>query len=655
MAANDRPYPHVFTPIELGPMKLRNRIMVPPHGSAIGNLWGTEPEAEQHIAYWESRALDGAAWIDGIRGRVRNHVIPGFEAHGYGAESLGNYRQPNYVERVREAVSRLHEAGAVVTSQLTVIGGVPHAPGAQLSSPLANNRPHVMTRGDIAWYVDEYRFCASQAWKAGLDGLELHLNHDDMLEWFLSPHTNDRDDRYGGSLENRARFAVAALRAVRDELGADRALGVRFNMREEVPGGYDVGHGVEIAQCLDRTGLVDYLHTVIGSPWGDPSYVQPQFYEPAQWADIAGQIRDAVSIPVVYAGRVNSIDVAEDVLASGFADVVGMARAYIAERDLLTKAREGRANETRPCIGGNDCISRQYTEGLPFGCAVNPHVGTEWNGHWPTARNPRQLLVVGGGPAGVELAALAAESDHSVELWEAGNVLGGQLRTAANGPSYEQYNRYLDWQTARLERAGVTVRFGTRADAESVVEAGPNTVAVATGSTPHIPAIPGVDLPHVVEIRDVLRGAVDVGERVLIVAKDDHLAPLNLADQLSSNGSRITMVYGPGQPGQLLGRYILGGILARLFKRDVRFRHYEEVVEIRADSVTVRNIYSGHCELLTGYDAVALACGGDAESTLYEALSGRVADVHLLGDAFAPRRLVYATRQAYALARELLT
>lgn len=645
-------YPHVFAPIRIGSMRLRNRVMVPPHGSAIGNLWGTEQQAAQHIAYWVSRARDGAAWIDGVRGRVRNPVIPGFEPHGYGAETLGNYRQPNYVERVQQLVAEVHAAGAVVTAQLTVIGGVPQAPGRRLSSPLLNNRPHVMTRDDVRGYVDEYRFCAQRAREAGLDGLELHLNHDDLLEWFLSPATNDRDDEYGGSLENRARFAVEALTAVREELG-DRTLGVRFNLREEIPGGYGPEDGVVIAQYLESTGLIDFVHAVVGSPWGDPSYIQSQFYEPAQWSELAGDLRKAISLPVVYAGRVNSVEVAERVLAAGHADVVGIARAYIAERDLLTKAREGRTAEIRPCIGGNDCISRQYAEGLPFGCAVNPQVGTEVHGRWGRAASPRRVLVVGGGPAGMELAALAAESGHTVSLWEAGDRLGGQLRTAALAPSYEQYGRYLDWQAARLERAGVAVTLGRRATADDVAAAGADVVAVATGATPHRPEVPGVDQPHVADVREVLEGRATVGDRVLVVAEDDHLPPLSVADLLSAQGRQVTLLYGPAQPAQQLGRYILGGILARLHRQGVTFRHSEQLAAVDAGSVTVRNVYTGAPATVPA-DTVVLACGGDADAALHTELTGRVPELHLLGDAFAPRRLVFATRQASALAQLLL-
>ena len=650
----DSPFPQVFRPITVGTMKLRNRIMVPPHGSAIGDLWGSPQDAARNTAYWRARAADGAAWLDAVRGRVRNRVVPGFEPHGYGAETIGNYRSPLFVERVAGFVAAMHAEGALVTSQLTVIGGVPHAPGQELSSPLANSRPHVMTHEDIRWYVEEYAYCARQARLARLDGIELHLNHDDLLEWFLSPHTNHRDDEYGGSsLPSRARFAVDVLSGIRAEVGQDMTVGVRFNLREEAPAGYSAEDGLVIARYIESTGLIDYLHAVVGSPWGDPSYIQPQYYEPAQWAGLAGRLRRAVQLPVVYAGRVNSIEVAERVLADGHADVVGMARAYIAEPQILTKARAGQASQIRPCVGGNDCISRQYMERLPFGCAVNPHASHEVDGPWGRAARPRRLLVVGGGPAGLELAVLGARGGHSVELWEAAGELGGQLRIAALAPSHDQYARYLDWQAGQLARHGVKVELGHEATADQVVSAAPDVVAVATGARPHRPAIPGADGDGVLEVRDVLRGTVTAGRRVLVVAQDDHLPPLSVADHLSAQGHDVTLTYATAGPAQLLGRYIVGGILARLFKRGVTFRFLEQVVAITPGAVQVANVYSRRTQELAGFNSVVLACGGEADARLYRELAGKLPEVHLLGDAFAPRRLVAATRQAYALAQVL--
>ena len=655
-ATDGAAFPHLFSPVQIGPMRLRNRVMAPPHSSAIGNLWGTEEEAERTFAYWRSRVSDGGpAWVGGVTGRVRNKLIPGFEPHGYGAETVGYFRLPFYVERIGRFVEEMHSAGAVVTTQLTLLGGVPHAPSTRRSSTLYNHRPHVLHVDEIAEFVEEYRFSARQARKAGLDGIELHLNHDDMLEWFLSPLTNQRDDAYGGSLENRARFAVEVLTAVREEIGSDMALGVRFNLREEEPGGYTAADGIEIAQYLESTGLLDFLHAVIGSPWGDPSYIQPYFYEPAQWADLAGELRRAVSLPVVHTGRINDVRVAERVLAEGNADVVGMARAFIADGDLLSKAREGRVDDIRPCVGGNECITRRYVDRLPFGCAVNPHTSHEIEGPWRRAANPRRVLVVGGGPAGMELAALTAESGHTVELWEAADRLGGQLRAVVNAPFQQQMARYLEWQERRLATAGVRVRLGERATADSVLAAGFDVVAVATGATPRRPAeIEGVDQDHFVyDIRDVLLGNVAVGQEVLVVAQDDHLPPLMVADHLSERGHDVTIVYPTAGPAPMLGRYILGGMLARLSARGVVFRFMEDVIGIEEERIRLRHTYSHQESELGAFDSVVLACGGDSDSALHDELRGRVPDLHILGDAFAPTRLVAVTRQAYALAKEL--
>jgi NADPH-dependent 2,4-dienoyl-CoA reductase/sulfur reductase-like enzyme len=251
----------------------------------------------------------------------------------------------------------------------------------------------------------------------------------------------------------------------------------------------------------------------------------------------------------------------------------------------------------------------------------------------------------------MELAALAAESGHRVRLWEATDVLDGQLRLATRTPGYEQYATYLDWQERRLDRVGVEVLLGRRASVEEVAGAGADVVAVATGAVSYRPRIPGV--AHAVDIREVLEGRVEVGPRVLIVAQDDHLPPLSLADLLSERGHEVTVVYATAAPAAQLGRYILGGILARLHRRGVRFRHLEEVTAIAPGAVEVRNVYSRAVQQVADLDSVVLACGGAADSALYEELRTRLPEVHVLGDAFAPRRLVSATRQAYALAKIL--
>ena len=648
-------YPHLFEPITVGTMRLRNRVMLPPHASAIGNIYGTGEDAERNIAYFEERVRDGGvAWVASLSTHLRNAVIPGFDPTGVGAATTGFFRLPFFVERVQAFSDALHGHGATVSVQMVHQGGMPHGASPVMSAPVINLMPHVMDQDDIDAFVREYAASARLSLEGRADGVEVHLNHDDIHEWFLSPLTNQRTDRYGGSLENRCRFAVETLQAIRDEVGSALTVGVRLNIREEVPGGYEVAGGVEIAQYLESTGLIDYVHGVVGSPWGNPSYIQPTYFDPAQWSALAGELTAALSIPVVHTGRINGPDVAERVLAARHADIVGMARAHIADGRILQKAREGRVAEIRPCVGGNECISRRYVEGLGFACAVNPRTSHEVEGPWPHTSGSRSLVVVGGGPAGMELAALTRESGFDVTLWEAEDELGGQLRYAAMAPRHEMYAAYLDWQGRRLRDLGVDVKLGHRATADEVAALGSDVVAVATGATPRVPQIPGADGPSVVDVRDVLAGRAAVGSRVLVVAQDDHVAPLSVADRLSGLGHEVVVTYATAGPAPLLGRYIVGGILGRLDAQGVRMRFMEEVVAIRGSSVVVRNVYSLREETVDGFDSVVLACGSVSDSGLYDELRPRLGAVHVLGDAYAPRRLVFATKQAYALAELLV-
>lgn len=643
----------IFEPFSIGSMRLRNRIMLPPHASAIGNLFGTREEAEKHVGYWVSRAKAGAAWVGGITGFVENLIPPGFDPSGVGARTAGIWRRPDCIERVGMYADGLHAAGAAATSQLVIQGGMPHGPSQVLSGPVVNLVPHALTRDEIRWFVREYGFSARQAQRAGLDGVEIHANHDDMIEWFISPKTNRREDDYGGSFENRMRFIREIISEIREQVGAQFVVGVRMNMVEGEPGGYDESGGLAIAQALQATGMVSYLHFVMGSPWGNPSYIQPHYYQPAQWAGMSQALRRHLTLPIVHTGRVNSPQVAEAVIAAGMADVVGMARAHIAEREIVSKARAGQLSEIRPCIGCNECIARQYMEAIPFACTVNPSVGYELSGLPPLEGPPRKVLVVGGGPAGMELAATARERGHMVELWERDGALGGQMALAARMPTQEVFLDYIDHQQRRLARLGVTVRLNKVATAGDVIATGSDVVAIATGARARRPDIPGVHGPLVHDAWQILRGEVTPGRRVAIIAQDDHVVPLSLADYLASRGHAVTLVYSTNGPAVLLSRYFLGAILARLSQGGVEIVAMEEVVGITLPALTTRNIYSLIERRRGDFDSVALACGGVSESALHAELQGKVAALHVLGDAYAPRRTVFATRQGYQLARVL--
>jgi 2,4-dienoyl-CoA reductase-like NADH-dependent reductase (Old Yellow Enzyme family)/thioredoxin reductase len=620
----------------------------------MGPLWGTQEQADQHVAYIRARAEAGVAWFDTITGHIDNLYVPGFDPVGVGARTKGYIRLPHFRDRIGQLTEAIHGAGSKLTIQLVSQGGLPNAPSSALSTPMLNAVPHALTREEIAWYVKEFSWSAGEAQAAGADGVEFHLNHDDILEWFMSPLTNRRDDEYGGNFENRMRIVMEILRESRELTGDNFTIGVRLNMFEEMVGGYDLGGGIQIAQYLEASGLIDFVSLVVGSNWGNPSYIQPHAYAPGEWADMSGEFARALTLPVAYTGRVTTPEIAESIIARGNAAVVGLARAVIADAEWVRKAEQGRADQIRPCTGCNDCISASLVEKLTLSCSVNPHLGTEVKEIWPVpARTSRSVLVIGGGPAGMEVAALAAERGHRVEIWEKSDHLGGQLSTAVNAPTYEGFADYLSWQQSRLDRLGVSVREGQAATAEEVLKAQSDVVVIATGANPRYPDVTGVDRANVHDMREVLDGAVTPGKRVLVVAQDDHMPPLAVADFLATAGHEVTVVYATNGPAPLLSRYMIGGILARLDNAGVKLRYTEIVTGVTDEGVHVRHSYSGRADLISGIDSVVLACGGVPEASLYEELKGRHPRVHLIGDAFAPRRLLFATKQAYALASML--
>lgn len=642
---------HLFAPMEIGTMKLRNRIMLPPHGATVGNLWGTDKEAQQNIDYWASRAQDGAAWIDGITGFVENTLVtPGFEPTGLGATVRGVFRMPFFIDRAGAYGEAIHKAGACATAQVVLQGGMPHGASPKLANYTNNTVPHELDQDEIRWLVEEYGYSAKQIKAAGLDGVELHANHEDILQLFLSPLTNQRDDEYGGDMTRRLRFVTEVLDSIRAEAGKDFTVGVRFNMEELIDGGYDANEGIEIGKGLAASGHIDYFHLVMGDNWGAPSYIQPHNYKVTQWAELAGTFKKAVGLPVVYAGRVSNPVAGNEVIAKGYADMVGIARAMFAEPNITSKAKAGRLDEIRPCIGCNDCLHRVIVDGLPFGCSVNPYAGREGEGALPPADTPKNLLVIGGGPAGLELAALSAERGHKVTLWERENALGGQVRVASFATENASYGEFITFQEKRLARLGVDVSLGKEATVDSVKDFGADVVAVATGASSREPDIEGVHLPFVVHGRDVMTGDAEVGDRVAVIAMEDHMQPLTIAGFLTDQGKQVQIVFQTPGPAPGVGKYSIGAPMAKLSAAGAKCHFMERVVNIEQGRLATKNVYSSAPGEVVDFDSVVLACGGTAQSGLYQSLKGQVDDLHILGDAYAPRRIVFTTRQAFALA-----
>jgi 2,4-dienoyl-CoA reductase-like NADH-dependent reductase (Old Yellow Enzyme family)/threonine dehydrogenase-like Zn-dependent dehydrogenase len=645
----------IFSPVRVGTMSLGHRLVVPPHSGGGGALLGTDEQFERMCRYWLARVQGGMQWMGGGPVFVGNPLIPGFEPSGIGANAEGFFRHPLFVERMGRYMDRLHGAGGFGSVQMVLQGGMPIAPSQTLSGRLDHAIPHRLDLDEIAWLVREYGESAALAAEAGADAIELHSNHDDVLQWFLSPRTNRRDDGYGGGTDGRRRLLREVCEAIRGHVRRPITLGLRLCLDEMIDGGYGIEECAAFVAAFTQDGTVDYFSFDIGNNWGAPSYVPIGLYPEGEWAALAGQAKAATHLPTVYAGRVVHPRVAEAILGAGQADLVGLARALMADPRLVEKTRTGRRPDIRPCIAVNDCINRRSGEGLPFACAVNPDAGREFEGPASRSAAVRDVLVVGAGPAGTEVAALAAELGHHVTLLEREDQVGGQLAVAALARTNHQYADWVAWQERRLQNLPMTVELGVEASLDAVLERRPDVVVVATGAQPRVPDVPGVELPQVMTFVAALTGHAALGDRVVVVSEDDRAAPLAVADHLAGTGHQVTLVYQSPAPSPQVGKYSIGSMLARLDADGVRLVPMARAVSFAPGVVELSHSYSNRCWTLDGVDTVVLACGSVSDDTLYRELRGRHGAVHLLGDAYAPRRLSFATRQARELVRAVLT
>ena len=654
--ATGTPLRAALEPITVGTMRLPHRLFVPTHGGGAGSLTGDDARFEAMVDYWLSRVEDGFAWIGGPPCHVRHLHVPGFEPTGIGAmgKGDGNFRHPLFHDRMSHFVERVHAAGGHMGIQLLQQGGMPSAPSPTFSGFLDHRGVHVMSHEEVRWVINEYVESAVIAARTGLDSLELHSNHDDIIEWFLSPLTNTRTDEYGGSYENRRRFLREITDGIRARVDRPITFGLRLALDQDMDGGYGLDECMRFMQSFEADGTVDYFNLDIGGNWGAISYLQHGMYPEAAWATMCGEAKAATSLPVLYVGRVVHAETAEKVIADGDADMVGMVRALIADREWLRKTLDGRPDEVRPCIALNDCIHRYTLEGLSFGCGVNPHAGRESLPPVAAADQPVRLLVVGGGPAGMELAANAAERGHEVELWEAKAELGGRFAIAAQLRANPTYRDWIDWSAARLPRLGVDTYLGRRAEVRAVLDGDFDVVAFATGARGRRPGIPGEYLPHVTGADAVILGiARPLGRRVLVIAADDGPAPLTVSDHLAHLGHEVVLAFETPGPSPLVGKYSAGAMFESLDEAGVEIMQMAVAIEIRPTEVEFAHAYSRRRFTVGGIDSVVLVTGGIGNDALYRAVSFHHPRTHLLGDAWAPRRMTFATKQAFELAQLL--
>jgi 2,4-dienoyl-CoA reductase-like NADH-dependent reductase (Old Yellow Enzyme family) len=619
--------PHLRSPIELGPVRLDNRLVSTSHQTGLVE---DHLPTEDLIAYHAARARGGvgAIFLEATAvhesGLLTPHTIGGFLPQIVGA-----------YERLCEP---LHEHGARLLVQLfhggrEQISSAPRQPAiapSAIPSLRFKTEPRALTATEISDLIGGYADAATYAARGGVDGVEVSLSHGYLPAQFLSKLSNRRDDSYGA---RPLEFALEVLRAVRERVGAQLAVGVRLSADELTPGGLDADATAQIAAQLQASGLVDFVSLVLGhsafpaaSTWIAPPPPAPR----NAIALPAARIRTAVpELKLLVTTRIVELADADRLIADGVADLVGMTRALIADPELLYKATSGRADEVIECVGCNQSCIGHYHAGIPIGCAVNPRTGRERRLAPGAKREPgRSVLVIGGGPAGVAAALESAARGDRVTLVEREGELGGQLRLAGNAPAHEElWQRYARSTVVRLAKAGVELQLDREADAE--LGAGYDAVVLATGARPYRP--PDSDA---VQAWDVIRDPRQVQGPALVADWGGGWDGLDAAERLAAAHVEVTLACAATHPGETLHQYQRNLYLARLDELGVSILHHHELT---ADG-KLRHVFSGRTQPLPEGHTLVLAQGRVPDDGLWAALESHPGAVRA-GDVLGPRTL----------------
>ena len=640
------PYPHLFEPLELRHLTLKNRIVF---GAHTANMGEEGIPGDRHLGYYRERARGGAGMI----------VVEPVPVHETAVLTRGNFlaNDDAIIEPFRRITEDVKSHGAAIIQQLYHVGA--HGDWdnsfrenwspSGLPSMFNADGSHAMTGAEVEEVIAGHIAAARRAYEAGFDGIEIMAAYSALLEQFWSPFTNRRGDDWGGSFDNRMRFSTRIYDGIRKACGDDFVCGLAVSI-DPAAGVVQTIEDLETAVAWhDERTLIDYVTVGTGSYWGGANIIPTAFEQTSMGEAHATRLKAVVGHARVQCeARVKSPDNAERLLAAGNADLVSIVRGQIADPWLAEKARTGRAAEIRPCISCNQqCIGRRRRD-YWISCLVNPSAGreAEWGGDsFEAAANPCDILVVGGGPAGLEAARVAAERGHRVTLAEAGDVLGGQFRLAGEQPMRNEIRDHLAWYDRELDRLGVERRMGVAMDAGAVRMAGADAIVIATGSVPaatgyqralpEVDRLPGIGLGNAFSINDILADKVEPGKRVLVLDDLGGWPGAGTALKLAEAGHAVTVVTKDAAVAIDAARMGVDKALrCGLVRAGADLRAMSVVTAWRGDGATIRYLPSGGEETKT-FDTLLIAGTPVPNDGLARDLAGDGMKLHVIGDCVA--------------------
>ena len=501
-------YPHLLAPLDLGFTTLRNRTLM---GSMHTGLEEKPDGFERMAAYFAERARGGVGLM------VTGGIGPNVEGGVYsGAAKLTT---PEEAEKHRIVTQAVHEAGGKICMQILHAGRYAYSPKSvapsAIQAPINPFKPHELDEEGIEKQIADFVTCSSLAQVAEYDGVEIMGSEGYFINQFLAAHTNQRTDRWGGSYENRMRLPVEIVRRVREAVGPNFIIIYRLSMLDLVEGGSSWDEIVTLAKAIEKAGAT-IINTGIG--WHEARIPTIATKVPrAAFTKVTAKLKGEVSIPLITTNRINTPEVAEQVLAEGDADMVSMARPFLADPEFVNKAAEGRSDEINTCIGCNQACLDHTFGGKLTTCLVNPRACHETELNYIPTTAVKKIAVVGAGPAGLSAASVAAERGHRVTLFDSASEIGGQFNVAKRVPGKEEFFETLRYFKRKLETSGVELRLNARVGVEELVAGGFDEIILATGIAPRTPAIPGIDNPKVISYLDAILGRKPVGQRVAVI------------------------------------------------------------------------------------------------------------------------------------------